>query len=121
MTQASPANQRLIALPIGKAVEIAWKSIRLRLSRSMLVTSAILLALAFLCSILTTQTLLDGLRGWTERWPGSSEFKGLKQQRERTEIELQSVVSVLRYDADAAPAAGARKFDPKISIYKKIS
>lgn len=116
MTQASPANQRLIALPIGKAVEIAWKSIRLRLSRSMLVTSAILLALAFLCSILTTQTLLDGLRGWTERWPGSSEFKSLKQQREQTEIELQSIVSVLRYDADAAPAAGARKFDPKISL-----
>src|SRR5207302_8041324 len=40
-----------ISLPLSKAVEIAWKSIRLRLSRSLLVTSGIVLALAFLMSI----------------------------------------------------------------------
>ena len=51
MTLASPQPatvQRQITLPLSKAVEIAWKSIRMRLSRSLLVTSGIVLALAFL-------------------------------------------------------------------------
>ena len=42
---------RQIKLPLSKAVEIAWQSIRLRLGRSLLVTSGIVLALAFLMSI----------------------------------------------------------------------
>jgi len=59
-----PGIQRQIVLPISKAVEIAYKSIRLRLSRSLLVISGIVLALAFLVSILTSQKLLDGMRQW---------------------------------------------------------
>jgi len=59
-----PAVQRQIALPLSKAVEIAYKSIRMRLSRSLLVTSGIVLALAFLSSILATQTLQNGMRDW---------------------------------------------------------
>jgi len=58
--------QRQITLPLSKAIEIAWKSIRMRLSRSLLVTSAIVLALAFLMSILTTQSILNGMRTWIE-------------------------------------------------------
>lgn len=60
----SAAVQRQITLPMSKAIEIAWKNIRQRLSRSLLVTSAIVLALAFLMSILTTQALIRGMRGW---------------------------------------------------------
>ena len=58
MTIASNvAVQRQIVLPLSKAVEIAYKSIRLRLSRSLLVTSGIVLALAFLMSILVTDAM----------------------------------------------------------------
>src|SRR5690554_6138857 len=60
------AIQRQPMLPISKAIEIAWKSIRLRLSRSLLVTSGIVLALAFLMSILTSEAMLNGMRAWIE-------------------------------------------------------
>jgi hypothetical protein len=60
----SAAVQRQISLPLSKATEIAYKSIRLRLSRSLLVTSGIVLALAFLMSILTTDAILASMRDW---------------------------------------------------------
>ena len=63
----SPAQstvQRQIALPLSKAAEIAYKSIRLRLSRSLLVTSGIVLALAFLMSILVTDAIVASMRDW---------------------------------------------------------
>ena len=59
---AHPQVQRQIVLPLSKAIEIAYKSIRLRLSRSLLVTSGIVLALAFLMSILTTEAIVRHLR-----------------------------------------------------------
>ncbi|HTL29683.1 MAG TPA: FtsX-like permease family protein [Tepidisphaeraceae bacterium] len=55
---------RQIQLPMRKAIEIAWKNIRMRLSRSLLVTSGIVLALAFLMSILTGDALVESLRRW---------------------------------------------------------
>ena len=58
------AVQRQITLPLSQAVEIAYKNIRLRLSRSLLVTSGIVLAMAFLMSILCTDAVHDGLRGF---------------------------------------------------------
>jgi len=52
MTQASQIQtpplgtvQRQITLPMGKALEIAYKNIRMRLARSLLVTSGIVLVL----------------------------------------------------------------------------
>src|SRR3954470_4526225 len=56
--------QRQVALPLSKAVEIAYKSIRLRLSRSLLVTSGIILALAFLVSIQSSDAVINGMRSW---------------------------------------------------------
>ena len=44
-------------LPFRKAFEIAWKNIRVRLLRSLLVTSGIILALAFLTYILCADAL----------------------------------------------------------------
>jgi len=68
MSAASPTHppqvQRQITLPLSKAVEIAYKSIRQRLSRSLLVTSGIVLALAFLMSIRTTQAIEESIRMW---------------------------------------------------------
>src|SRR5512133_755496 len=43
--------ERQVKLPTSKAVEIAWKSIRQRLHRSLVVTSGIILAMAFLMYI----------------------------------------------------------------------
>lgn len=58
------AVERQIALPLSQAVGIAYRNIRLRLSRSLVVTSGIVLAMAFLMSILSTEALHDGMRGW---------------------------------------------------------
>ncbi len=55
-------SQRQITRPLSKAIEIAYRSIRLRLSRSLLVTSGIVLAIAFLMSILTSQAIVGSLR-----------------------------------------------------------
>lgn len=44
----SPTAERQIQLPFRKAVRIAWRNIRVRLWRSMLVTFGIILSLAFL-------------------------------------------------------------------------
>jgi predicted lysophospholipase L1 biosynthesis ABC-type transport system permease subunit len=63
-SQAQATVQRQITLPLSKAVEIAWKSIRLRLSRSLLVTSGIVLALAFLVSIQASEAVVRGMRDW---------------------------------------------------------
>ncbi len=59
------AVQRQISLPLSKAIEIVWKNIRIRLGRSLLVTSGILLATAFLMSVLTAQAVIEGLGHWT--------------------------------------------------------
>src|SRR5215211_2351930 len=64
MTAASPI-QRQISLPLSKAVEIAWQNIRLRLSRSLLVTSGIVLALAFLMAILTSDAVVRSMQTWS--------------------------------------------------------
>ena len=119
---ATPANttRRQIELPLSKAIEIAYNSIRLRFTRSLLVTSSIVLALAFLCSILLTQTLLDGMRHWAETWPQSADFSALKQRREKLDIDIDALTSVLRFSADKAqPAANAVVFDPKAAFGEK--
>ncbi len=48
---------RLKRLPFRMAVKIAWQNLRVRLGRSLLVTSGIILALAFLVYILGADTL----------------------------------------------------------------
>src|SRR5206468_11042307 len=58
---------RQVSLPLSKAVEIAWQNIRLRLSRSLLVTSGIVLALAFLMAILTSDAVVRSMRAWSQR------------------------------------------------------
>ena len=67
MTASAAPIQRQISLPISKAVELAWQSIRLRLSRSLLVTSGIVLALAFLMAILTSDAIVRSMQGWAAR------------------------------------------------------
>jgi putative ABC transport system permease protein len=64
MTTSQPIGRQIV-LPFSKAIEIAYKNIRLRLSRSLLVISGIVLALAFLMSVLTSDALIAAMRNWS--------------------------------------------------------
>jgi cell division protein FtsX len=67
----APQVRRQIQLPLRKAAEIAYKSIRLRLGRSLLVTSGIVLAIAFLVSVQASEALTRGMREWIQTAPAS--------------------------------------------------
>jgi hypothetical protein len=109
--------KRQIKLPLSKAVEIAWKSIRMRLSRSMLVTSAIVLALAFLCSILTSETLIDGMRQWTQNTPETEAYQALKARRDKLDADIRALETEVRRVAQyAAPGKDAKPFDVKAAF-----
>jgi len=99
MTVVNPKSsgqvQRQRSLPWSKAVEIAYKSIRLRLSRSLLVTSGIVLALAFLMSILAGEAMTQGMRGWITSAPTSTAFDDLRQQRKQLEDARQPIADRL--------------------------
>jgi len=57
---------RQIVLPFSKAFEIAWKGIRIRLWRSMITMSGIVLAIAFLMSVWTASVFSQALRAVPE-------------------------------------------------------
>lgn len=73
---------------MSKAVEIAYKSIRLRLSRSLVVTSGIVLALAFLMSILVSEAVINGIRQWVAESGKSPQFAELRTQQSEIESRL---------------------------------
>ncbi len=60
---------RQMVLPLSKAVEIAWKSIKIRFWRSVITTSGIVLAIAFLMSIFTDTVFNNALRSVEEDHP----------------------------------------------------
>ena len=62
-------DERQKALPFSRAARIAWKNIRIRLVRSLLVTSGIILAVAFLSYIMMSNSFVTHV---TER--GSQEL-----------------------------------------------
>lgn len=104
-SKSSGQVQRQRALPWSKAVEIAYKSIRLRLSRSLLVTSGIVLALAFLMSILAGEAMIKGMRDWIGQAPASPSFDVLRQRRADLEAKRQPLAERL-FQATRTPAAG---------------
>jgi ABC-type antimicrobial peptide transport system permease subunit len=61
--------RRQIQLPLSKAAEIAYANIRLRLGRSLLVTSGIVLAIAFLVSVRSSDAITRGMREWIRTAP----------------------------------------------------
>jgi putative ABC transport system permease protein len=80
---------RQIQLPTRKAIEIAWKNIRMRLSRSLLVTSGIVLALAFLMSILSGDAVLSAMRQWQQSALVSSDLS-FRQDAQKLDALLRS-------------------------------
>ena len=51
-----------IKLPLSKAVEISFNSVKIRFGRSLITVSGIVLAIAFLMSIWTSTAVIDGLK-----------------------------------------------------------
>ena len=96
--------QRQIALPMSKAVEIAYKNIRMRLSRSLLVTSGIVLALAFLMSIRTQEAIVTGMRDWVTAAKKAESVYSLKTKAGKAEEDAAVVATELKSAAGAAAA-----------------
>lgn len=69
------AGGRTISLPLSKAVEISLRSLKIRFGRSMITTSGVILAIAFLMSVQSTNQIVDGLKT-----AGRSEINLLLQQ-----------------------------------------
>lgn len=103
---ASPTKQpdqvvgRQIVLPLRKAVEIAYKNIRLRLVRSMLVTSGIVLALAFLMSILASDAIISAMRAWANT---SSSNVELSQKADALKAKMNAKAAELGQALAALP------------------
>src|SRR4051812_28018131 len=114
-SSAPLAVQRQIKLPLSKAVEIAYKSIRLRLSRSLLVTSGIVLALAFLVSIQASDAAVGGMRQWIASVQTSPHFESLRKRRDALSEKIRPMETAFR-DQTAKAGKGAKdakSFDAK--------
>jgi predicted lysophospholipase L1 biosynthesis ABC-type transport system permease subunit len=100
MSDIAPTSAvgRQIKLPLSKAAEIAWQSIRMRLARSLLVTSGIVLALAFLMSILTTEAMIDSMRRWVLSGPAD---QSLQRQQLAARMQAKGVASTPQEITDA--------------------
>ncbi len=91
----SRAVERQIKLPISKAVEIAWKSIKLRLSRSLVVTSGIVLAMAFLMYILGNDCVIASMRQWMLAAGSTPEFAQARADLQRIDAQVQKNAEAL--------------------------
>jgi putative ABC transport system permease protein len=76
---------RQITLPLSKAGELAYKGLRLRLGRSLLVLSGIALAIAFLCGILVNDVVLDRIRASIDQ--SAAQPAGSIERRRAQELE----------------------------------
>lgn len=85
MAEEKPKVQRQIVLPLSKAVEISFKSLRIRFWRSIITTSGIVLGIAFLMSIFATSLMHKGLLN-----KGSLEIR-MKLQGEDVEFGAKQV------------------------------
>lgn len=118
MSQSTnPAIGRQFVMPTRRALEIAWKNIRLRLSRSLLVTSGIVLALAFLTFILCSENILSGMRLWMTTAPDSIEFQQLEKEQAAIQARARALVDTLQQAASLKPStAGKAAFSPAASL-----
>ena len=62
MTEQALAGGRTISLPMSKALEISLRSLKIRFGRSLITTSGIILAIAFLMSVWSQNEIISSLR-----------------------------------------------------------
>lgn len=63
MSERRLAGGREIVLPMSKAVEISFRSLKIRFGRSLITTSGVILAIAFLMSVWSSNEIVSSLRG----------------------------------------------------------
>jgi len=112
--RGKPKIGRQIVLPVGKSIEIAWKSIRIRLWRSLITTSGIILAIAFLSSVWTTGAINSALQKVPEDDPNYAAVIGVLQKQAIAQDSVVIRVGILGTEAStsgpslASPAVLAR-------------
>ena len=62
MSGIEVAGGRKIILPLSRAVEIALRSLKIRFGRSLITTSGVVLAIAFLMSVWSSNAIVSSLR-----------------------------------------------------------
>ena len=62
MSERRLAGGREIVLPMSKAVEISFRSLKIRFGRSLITTSGVVLAIAFLMSVWSNNEIVSSLR-----------------------------------------------------------
>lgn len=62
MSERRLAGGREIVLPMSKAVEISFRSLKIRFGRSLITTSGVILAIAFLMSVWSSNEIVGSLR-----------------------------------------------------------
>ena len=62
MSEKRLAGGREIVLPMSKAVEISFRSLKIRFGRSLITTSGVILAIAFLMSVWSSNAIVGSLR-----------------------------------------------------------
>ena len=62
MSERRLAGGREIVLPMSKAVEISFRSLKIRFGRSLITTSGVILAIAFLMSVWSSNEIVSSLR-----------------------------------------------------------
>lgn len=84
-----------IALPLSKAVEISFNSVKIRFGRSLITVSGIVLAIAFLMSIWAGNSIIDGLMS------ASDPKINLILQQKGVEIDPDSAAAMQQRSKDA--------------------
>ena len=109
-----------VVLPLSKAAEISYKNIRLRLGRSLLVTSAIILALAFFVSIQANETILQGMRRWIATFESTPEADRLRRQRDALAAERDRLANDVRGSVPREGSPGGNTADTFGSDYNTL-
>jgi ABC-type antimicrobial peptide transport system permease subunit len=90
---------RQISLPLRRAAAIAYQNVRARLGRSLLIAAGIVLAVAFLVSVQTSATVVNGLRNWIaqlESGESHATATRLESQQLREKLRSHGVVGAQR-------------------------
>jgi hypothetical protein len=112
--------ERQVKLPTSKAVEIAWKSIRMRLHRSLVVTSGIVLAVAFLMYVLSSDKAVEGMRDWMREAPGTTEIQQAAKRSEALQPKVQALAGEIVVAAAKIPEAASDQFDEKKAFGQEL-
>lgn len=97
---------RQISLPLTKAFEIAWKGIKIRLWRSLITMSGIILAIAFLMSVWTSDVFTKAMRSVESTDSRYSLVQGVLEAQAIASGAVNLKVHIVEPSGMAGPMAG---------------